>query len=508
MNVAFDPWIPVVTISGKPELASLAMVLCEGEQFADLAVRPHERVALMRLLLCVSHAALDGPKDYDEWLEVPKRLSDAVRKYLTKWKDSFEIFHKEKPWLQVAGLKSAKGNDIKGFTPLAKLDFALASGAASTIFDHPGSDNTSRVFDNSQMILGLITIQNFSTCGTLSRPIWNGKACPNSAKDGPCVTSSMYHVFLIGENLFDSICINICDFDEIGLLLNEINSNGNWLGRPVWEQMPTNDADDQSTKTYLGRLVPVARAIHLFQDKPYMLYGEALRFPTYPDFPQEANCSVMIKRTKKKEERILVGARSGIRPWRQLDALLQYNLSAQTPSHAINLDHLNGKPIDIWVGALLRNPGKQDVLDTVESRFYISQHFRSQDGCASYSSEVKKSQKISSLLNKAIYTYRINVDSRNETGAGSNANNYFWTTVEKNLSLLMTHIEAIGADDAIPTRKKWRKMLFQSACDAYRIACGQETPRQMRAFAKGWQTLTATQNKSETHTDNQKEKSP
>ena len=110
MNVAFDPWIPVVTTSGKLVLASLCDVLTKGEQFVDLAVRPHERVALMRLFLCIAHAALSGPKDYDEWCEVPDRFPEAVQRYLTDWKDSFELFHKEKPWLQIAGLsKSANG---------------------------------------------------------------------------------------------------------------------------------------------------------------------------------------------------------------------------------------------------------------------------------------------------------------------------------------------------------------------------------------------------------------
>jgi len=101
MNVAFDPWIPVVNSAGKREAASLCDVLAEGEKYADLAVRPHERVALMRLFLCVAHAALDGPKNYDEWCEVPKKLPEATHAYLTKWKDSFELFHPTKPWLQV-----------------------------------------------------------------------------------------------------------------------------------------------------------------------------------------------------------------------------------------------------------------------------------------------------------------------------------------------------------------------------------------------------------------------
>lgn len=98
MNVAFDPWIPVVTNTGIRDMVSLYNVLTEGEKYADLAVRPHERVSLMRLFLCVAHAALDGPKDYDEWLTIPERLPDAAKKYLAKWKDSFELFHKEKPW--------------------------------------------------------------------------------------------------------------------------------------------------------------------------------------------------------------------------------------------------------------------------------------------------------------------------------------------------------------------------------------------------------------------------
>lgn len=497
MNVAFDPWIPVVTTTGERKLASLCAVLAEGEKFADLSVRPHERVALMRLFLCVAHAALEGPKNYDEWCDVPQRLPDAVQKYLSNWKASFELFHDTKPWLQVAGLKPAKENDEKAFTPLAKLDFALASGAASTIFDHMGNDNTNRAFDYSQVVLGLISMQNFSTCGLLSRPLWNGKACPNSAKDAPCITSSMYHVFLIGKSLFDTICINICDYDELALLMKDSNPEGDWLGQPVWEQMPISDTDDQLTRTYLGRLVPVSRAILLRQGKLNMLYGEALRYPTYPDFPQESNCSVAIRHIKKKDERYLVGDRLGIQPWRQLDSIIQFNMPSKSSSHAINLGHLDKQALDIWVGALLRNPGKQDIIDTVESRFHISKQLRSTEGCSSYSKEVEKAQNVSNLLDTAIYIYRIEVDSRNETGIGTNARNCYWTTVENNLTLLLTHIKAIGSEDAIPTRKEWRKMLFSSACEAYRIACGQETPRQMRAFAKGLQKLTGEKDEHE-----------
>jgi CRISPR system Cascade subunit CasA len=85
------------------------------------------------------------------------------------------------------------------------------------------------------------------------------------------------------------------------------------------------------------------------------------------------------------------------------------------------------------------------------------------------------------------------------------ATTHYWTTVEKNLALLMTHIESIGTEDASPSREAWRKMVFATACDAYRIACGQETPRQMRAFAKGWQKLTSVKDESDKDTQETKE---
>ena len=66
---------------------------------------------------------------------------------------------------------------------------------------------------------------------------------------------------------------------------------------------------------------------------------------------------------------------------------------------------------------------------------------------------------------------------------------HYWTQVEKNLRNLLLHIESIGTEAAIPTREAWRNMLFMSACAAFRIVCGQESPRQMRAFVKGWNKL-------------------
>ena len=49
MNLADNPWIPVLQKDGIKREASLLEVFSKGKELADLAVRPHERVALMRL---------------------------------------------------------------------------------------------------------------------------------------------------------------------------------------------------------------------------------------------------------------------------------------------------------------------------------------------------------------------------------------------------------------------------------------------------------------------------
>jgi CRISPR system Cascade subunit CasA len=60
MNLSTDAWIPIVWIEGKSGIVSLREAFERGHRIQDLAVRPHERIALMRLLICIAQAALDG----------------------------------------------------------------------------------------------------------------------------------------------------------------------------------------------------------------------------------------------------------------------------------------------------------------------------------------------------------------------------------------------------------------------------------------------------------------
>lgn len=533
MNVAFDPWIPVVTASGHPTLASLYTVLAEGEQFADLAVRPHERVSLMRLLLCVAHAALNGPKDYDEWLDAPKKLPGAVEKYLTDWECSFELFHPEKPWLQVAGVsilpsdKSDDSNDEKSWSTLNKLCFTRASGITSTLFDQASNSLAASEYTKEEIVLNLLTFQNFFVAGgKASSRLWGNIEMKNppNPKGGPCAGKSILFTFLRGKGLFESIHLNLNTYDDLKYVYGDSN---NWLGKPIWEmpiKSPTdNEAIVNATQTHLGRMAPLTRILRVNEDCERVLLGAGFLYPKFQDekngFYPDAFATTVLN---KDGERELLSARPSSAVWRELHSLTVCNKNASDSSRGpLCLRNIpEGSSCDLIVNAMITNPKQAaEIVDLVESVFHIPAPLRTPEGTESYKAEVKKSGAWAIQLGRAVEIYRREIDGGWEgklKGAGpskgalkaklyATATIHYWTTVEKNLPLLLNHIKAIGTDAAIPTREAWRKMLFSTACEAYRITCGQETPRQLRAFVKGWRKLTSAGIETEANPHEKKE---
>lgn len=514
MNVAFDPWIPIVTQSGKRELTSLHTALTHGEDIVDVAVRPYERVSLMRLFLSVAHAALEGPKDAVEWCDVSKRLPDRADKYLTSWKDSFELFHTENPWLQVAGLTKVGGDsdsegDTEPWTPVSKLNLSLATGNASTLFDHQGMI-ADRSIPIHEIPLSLLTFQCFSPGGLISQVYWNSIQTGKTAKDSPCIPSSMIHALLRGNNLLQTIQLNLPTYEDI-----RFSYIDNAIGKPVWEMMPTSFSDTTSisnaTRSYLGRLVPLTRLVWLDHSGRKMMLGDGLVYPTYSDgFPPEPTATVVLRKNKKEHIRTLLPYRPQKGIWRELGAIVvKRNASGMGGPLSLRNMTQEAESYDIVVAALARD--KASIIDAIESVFHISRNFRSNEGTAIYESEVREAELIEGRLRWAIETYRSVIDNGWEgklrsAGAkkgelkvrlASRATIQYWTTVEKSLSLLMAYIEAIGTEKVMSLRKIWRSMLFKAAIDAYSIACGQDTPRQIKAYAKGWQKLTLKRDSAE-----------
>jgi CRISPR system Cascade subunit CasA len=137
MNLSTDAWIPIVWTEGKPGIVSLCEAFEQSHEIQDLAVRPHERIALMRLLICVAQAALDGPVDYDDWKGCRSRIVSSAVDYLQRWQQVFDLLGTGQRFLQLPNLnkaptKSTGGDDEEG-NSTSKLDLALATGKHDTI---------------------------------------------------------------------------------------------------------------------------------------------------------------------------------------------------------------------------------------------------------------------------------------------------------------------------------------------------------------------------------------
>ncbi len=270
MNLVNDPWIPIVFQDGKTSLVSLDDAFALGHKIRDLNALPHERISVMRLLICVAQAALNGPKTYDEWGKCREQIASLSQSYLQKFSDKFELFGERTRFLQLEGLsldnsktkkKSKKeGGDevLSAKAETSKLDLALASGNNHTLFDNAATA-PSRTISKERLALTLLSFQCFAPGSLIGVCLWNGKPLKGSSIHAPC-SGSIIHAVIRENNLIGTIHSNLITKDDSQL----VHGEGNW-GVPVWEDMPRSQDDDASiknaTETYLGRLLPVSRVV-------------------------------------------------------------------------------------------------------------------------------------------------------------------------------------------------------------------------------------------------------
>jgi len=103
-----EAWIPCETLGGAPIELGIRDVLRRAHELAAVNDEsPLVTAVLHRLLLAIVDQAF-LPKNREEWLaiwsakELPMGPIDA---YLAKWKDRFDLFDAERPFMQVAGLE-------------------------------------------------------------------------------------------------------------------------------------------------------------------------------------------------------------------------------------------------------------------------------------------------------------------------------------------------------------------------------------------------------------------
>lgn len=478
MNLIIDPWIPVLRADGRRELAGLAELFAQGHELRDLAVKPHERIALMRLLICITQAALDGPADEESWRDCRPQIQPRVREYLGKWKAAFELFGDKQRFLQFCHLKP--GKDTDGGNAATKLDLALASGNNATLFDNSAEEG--RTMQVARAACGLLTFQCFSPGGRIGVVKWNGGETPGkgASNHAPCTPSSMVHTLVLGETLLASIHQNLLSKD----MVTDFYGPKHW-GKPVWEH-PVETLEDRqgvenATQTYLGRLAPMSRAVRLQGAGETMILGNGLEYPAFPGF-REATATVV----RRKDELALLPASTSRSLWRQLPAIaVKRRADAESASGPIALNHqANGGSTTLWVGAFITDKAK--IEDVVESTYSLPAGLFTELGRAAYEQGVVYAEGREGALIQAVKAYAAALKSGSP--AYDRARQVFWTRAEQSLSTLFSLASNPDQVADMP-ESAWGKAMEAAGREAYERCAPRQTPRQIEAYALGLRKL-------------------
>lgn len=494
MNVAFDPWIPVVNSDGRRVLISLSDIFTNGHEYPDLCVRPHERVSLMRLFICVAHASLNGPKNYDEWLKVPELLPDAAKKYLEKWKDSFELFHPEKPWLQIGQLGFIDGKD-NDWSSSSCLSIEEPSGSTPTLFN--SSVFSDEIVKDSKLALDLLTYQNFFVAGgkACSR-MWGDKEMlsPKNPKGGPCSGKSLIFSFISSTHLIKSIYLNINSFQDLSQEYN-LSADYSLLGAPLWEKQIKDQSDEANIKnatlTHIGRLVPITRMLKICPESKKVILGPGFYYPKFQD--DNFNADIFATKVLKKNKVELLSCREDKSIWRDLPSILvkiKAEKYSRGPLPLLNLT--SNDKFNLYSLALVTNPQQAaELVSLVSSLYSLSGKLLNEEYNQIFKDEVEATDQMFLRLKDAVSEYKNKMDGGWGSKLGRSFHVHFWTAIEINLPQLFLYINSIGEDDAEENYRKWRKILYISALNSYSLVCAKETPRQIKAFVLGYKKLTS-----------------
>jgi len=480
MNLTGDPWVPVVFISGESGLVSLADAFRRGDEVLDLVATPPQRIALTRLLVCIAQAALDGPTDEWDWRSCRDRIAPAALAYLHRWSGSFGLFGPD-AFLQVPNLETTNN------AALDKLDLGLAAGNNAVLFDH-GATDEGRLHPAAWSALMVLTYQCFSPGGTIGVSQWAGSSTSRTSEHAPCLEGSMIHTIIRGPSLATTIHLNLLTRELV-----ERSAQGRW-GRPVWETMPhaPDEASvDSLSKSYLGRLVPVPRAIKLQSEASKATLANGL---SYPKLPHREPAGTVVRRGA--DERLAyLAVDLAKHPWRDLGSILASSPSADEGGPWV-LRHLvpGDGEVDLWTGGLAAHKGK--LLDAAEWSFHLPLALVGEIVLEKYHRGVELADAASRRLLAAIAGYSedlaLSEFTRNDRQSRmrrqrivAKATALYWRALDGRYGSLVE----TATDPTADLGGTWYRLVREAMETAYQRSCPHSSPRQIRAFAKGKQRL-------------------
>ncbi len=480
-NLIDEPWIPVV---GNQE-QSLRDIFSKLE-LPQLAGNAVEKIVMLRLLLSITHGAIQL-EDEDAWHDLtPETISSGVLKYLEAHYTEFYLFS-DKPFLQFPQLEQlGKPAD------LGSLQVNVACGNKVVLSQWNLARDLS-IPEKARLLLrsccfgcGGKRYDNriVLTPGYTGKRNDKGKATTGSG--GTLLGYKGYlHCMIVGETILKTVKNNLLTQEDI----EDIGGFTAGMGRPAWENMPNGEADsiaEAYKSSYLGSLLPLDKFLLLTPDGIIMTDG--IEYPNHKNglidpgvtiFPDGKNVRALWVDQEK-------------RPWRELESILAFLKTEKqlaTPYFlACGREKILQKSsnIKIWTGGVgvSSNSGEQYLSGTddyFESEFTIPRTVLERGGLNTYISLMKRLSEVEKVLYSAVNGFYAEMKDATGKDLAARATKAFWEQAESR-SQKIINLSAITTteEEAEKEINHWIGWVY----DIYERFCPHESTRQLIAYVK------------------------
>jgi CRISPR system Cascade subunit CasA len=230
-----DPWLPCLMTDGGIRDLSLRQVLMDAHLVRELSLDvPTQFPPVLRMLLAIVHRAMrqpgssGGPRSTEAWEHLwalgglPR---EPICRYLDEHRDRFQLFHPVAPFMQVAGLTTARG----GPKPITQLIPFAATGNNAPLFS-AARDADPPWLTCAEAARWLLHVHAWDTSGTKTGAVADPQAKAGKSYPGRTGPLGQLGVLIpVARTLWHTLLLNL-------LVLGEDISPADDL--PTWEAGP------------------------------------------------------------------------------------------------------------------------------------------------------------------------------------------------------------------------------------------------------------------------------
>lgn len=211
-DLTAQPWVVLHMLDGTTREVSLVECFnMASHARAVVGELPTTGFAMTRLLLAILYRASGGTVTLDSWRslwDAETLPTAAIRKYLDKYQDRFDLLSQTQPFFQVADLHTAK-NEVAG------LESLIADVPNGIPFQTTRSGAALQSIGLAEAARWVVHAQAFETSGIKSAAVGDDRV--KSGKGYPIGTGwagGLGGVFVEGSNLRETLLLNLVGYQR------------------------------------------------------------------------------------------------------------------------------------------------------------------------------------------------------------------------------------------------------------------------------------------------------